>query len=85
MHLRRECDEKLLQVEFGILRKRDLNPQRWLEVVHVHIKGRMGVVFRPKVILGLREPVVESGAIVTAENRSFILRSTLPHCYIHFS
>jgi hypothetical protein len=37
---RGKCDEKLLQIQFGILRKCNLNPQRWLEVVDVNIERR---------------------------------------------
>ena len=41
---RRKRYEKLLQIQLGILGERDLNPERWLEVVNVNVERRERIV-----------------------------------------
>ncbi len=60
--LRREGDEELEEVELGVLREGDDDPERRVEVVDVDEEG--GVLLQPehKVVLG--KPVLEHGAVL---------------------
>lgn len=53
-HSPRECYEKLLQVQLGILREGNLYPQRRMKVIHVHIeRGQRHIPLDAKPILCL--------------------------------
>lgn len=74
-HSRRKCYEKLLQIQFRILRKRNLYPERRLEIVHVHVeRGQRHIVLDAKVMFRLREAIPETRTIHIAKHCLF--RST---------
>lgn len=83
-HLRGKCDEKLLQIQFGILRERNLYPQRRLKIVHIHIeRGQRHIVLDAELVLRLREAIPKTGAIHIAEHG--LLRSAgRPNGDVHF-
>lgn len=69
---RAECNEKLLQIQLGVLRERDLNPQRRLEVIHVHVeRGESIVILAAEIVVRLAEAVLVHGrrAIRTEQHR----------------
>ncbi len=43
-HLRGKSDEKLLQIQFRVLRKRNLNPQGRMKIINVNVKRSHRVV-----------------------------------------
>lgn len=68
-YLRGKRDKKLLQIQLGILRERNLNPQRWLEVIHVNVERcYRHVVVRvvAELIIVLRESLSERRAVDVA-------------------
>jgi hypothetical protein len=83
-HSRRKSDEKLLQIQLGILRERDLYPQGRLEVVHVHVeRGQSYVVFDAEVVFRLCEFGPESCAVVIYVDRLLLFGVAPADCYVH--
>jgi hypothetical protein len=81
---RRKSDEKLLQIQLGILRERDLYPQGRLEVVHVHVeRGQSYVVFDAEVVFRLCEFGPESCAVVIYVDRLLLFGVAPADCYVH--
>lgn len=56
---RAECNEKLLQIQFRILRERYLYPQWRLKVIDIHVKRSESIViFVAEVVVSLTETVL---------------------------
>jgi hypothetical protein len=60
--LRREGDEELEEVELGVLREGDDDPERRVEVVDIDEEG--GVLLQPEHEVVLGKPVLEHGAVL---------------------
>lgn len=73
---RAECNEKLLQIQLGVLRERDLDPERRLEVVHVHVERGEGIVIlAAEIVVRLAEAVLVHGRRAIRAEQHRLLRT----------
>jgi len=67
-YLRAECYEKLLQIQFRVLRERNLYPERRLKVIDIHIKRGKSVIIFAEIVIRFAETMfVHGGCAIRAD------------------
>lgn len=82
---RAECNEKLLKIQFGVLRERDLDPQWRLKVIDIHVeRSESIVIFATEIVVCFAETVLVHGRrTICSEQQRFFWTIYFLDSHIH--